>query len=82
MPRNSKTASSSKVASRRKSAGVRRKKVSLAENPKPAFRGFTQSFFDEVLARVKKMTQAELVESLKACGVLTPSGKLAKQYRD
>jgi len=78
MPRNAKTASKSKAVVRPKRVGVRRKKVTLAENP---HQGFTQSFFDEVLARVKKMTQAELVESLKACGVLTPSGKLAKQYR-
>ena len=41
----------------------------------------TQKQLDSVIAHVKKMTLAEKLESLKSCGVLTPSGKLAKRYR-
>lgn len=41
----------------------------------------TQKQLDSVLAHVKSMTQAEMVESLKSCGVLTPTGRLAKRYR-
>lgn len=45
------------------------------------FTGISQKQLDASLARVRKMTQGELVESLKKCGVLTPTGKLAKRYR-
>lgn len=41
----------------------------------------TQKQLDSVLAHVKRMTLAEKVESLKACGVLTPTGRLSKRYR-
>jgi hypothetical protein len=33
-------------------------------------------------SQFKKMTDAEKVQTLKDAGILTPSGKLAKPYRD
>lgn len=41
----------------------------------------TKNDADRVVARVKGMTKEEFIQSLKDCGVLTKSGKLAKRYR-
>lgn len=41
----------------------------------------TQAQLDASLARIRKLTQTELVQSLKDTGILTPTGRLAKRYR-
>ena len=75
MAKGSKTSITPKARSRR--GGVN-SPVLGSVNP---YGFITQKQLDASLALVKSMTHAELVESLKTSGVLTPSGKLAKRYR-
>lgn len=75
MAKVSKASSAPKAQSRR---GVVKSTASSGWIP---YGYITQKQLDSVLAHVKRMTLAEKVESLKSCGVLTPSGKLAKRYR-
>ncbi len=74
MPKASKTSTTSKAGSRR---GVV-KKTGSGWIP---YGYITQKQLDAALAYVKSMTHAEKVQSLKDCGVLTPTGRLAKRYR-
>ncbi len=73
--------SHSSVPARKVTAVKRAVASSLVVPANGTFHGVTQEHLDRAIAKVRRMTRAQRIQSLIDCGVLTPARQLAGHYQ-
>ncbi len=66
---------------KRQTAAVKQNGTRQISNSAPVTPDQVAAAMERTVQRVRRMSQRELVQSLKDAGILTASGKLASSYR-